>query len=1122
MGGEDLLTIVDHWSRSLSPPRTLLTRLLELAREADSNISDLRLLQHDNDILTPIAAAVSSEAGALRLDANPALAQAIREIRTTYLPPDCYAFPVVVDLECVPAHLLIVCSRTAMVSEVRAQLQFMARMIAQALELRDLRALSGFSHAMTALGEKAQEAISTRLHGTLSSLMGARDISQMAGIVARDLLSTREMLTLNELRYDESGVLTGWRPIPDNSGIANPRRELKLELAWLRVGEYLRQSIIKGEPFIANQLGPVERPLVGTPLFEWMQLNGIASAVFYPISHPTRTTAVMAVFTTVQRNVSEAAVQSFVKLTERMALLTQHNQHLSEVTVREYWATQMLRTSQHLLDAQEASDITRAAIDALPANVRLTALALFDVALKPGRWPDWLRVEALSSRVESRTLPVSADQPDQQDQAAQQMIIKLIEGKPILERLENGRLKLFAENLTQGLLDRGCTAVAYIGLVADDALHGLLVVGAAGVEALQPLGFVLRDMSSAVSQSVQRLMGQKRQIAPNDLSVLLEFGRELVRAGSNEELMFAVRRCLGEQFATVAWVDVVVNRITQRASEVKIALVLRGDRVEMMHDYPLHQDMDDEQNDLFRRTWLTRSRYGQVVHLESEAEMGNDPVLPIILKENDQIYSVVALPVLVDGQLTAQVYVAFQSAAHEATDEFKQLCCLIRDQLSLKVMSMRDTSTSKSDPNAPLLQVINDLAIRLLTVRDERMLLMEGARSFATALGVDHAGVTILREDESADVVAEYPEEGLIGLHIPADNPYLVRTIRDRVPLPVEDVRTDENLTLENREALAATGIRKMLFLPMLDQNQNCFGSIGLDVKREEYEFDLHMVEIARTLTNQLAMLYLSLRQVRIARRQAEQMVAMTGLTSQLVSAQRDDEVYLALADTIRTILPADDLWVLIDTAWLQGHSDWPMVDDAPVADDVQVVMQFEEGRPSRPAEPITFILENTPAGQARGDELVAVDDLQAHPDLRPLVSSRPARSVMAAPIKVNDKVVGVVEIDSHTPNVYTQSDRSLFAQVATQVSGALDRARTLQSSQRTAKTQEVAAVFANRVQSAGSQRETLVEAARGYQGLLSANQVNIQMGQPPDQPDPKPTGSSGAAGNNGAKGDKR
>lgn len=1108
MGGEDLLTIFDQWSRSLSPPRALLDRLLEQAQAVDDGIFDLRLLQYDNDILTPIAAAVSSESGAVRIDAHPALAQALRECSVTIIPPDRYIFPTVVDLSRTPSHLLEVSARRGLTADARDHLQFMARMIAQALELRDLRAMAGFSRAMTAMGEKAQEVVSTRLHGTLSSLMGARDLGQMAGIVARDLLSGREVLTLNLLAYDEAGFLTGWRVVPDNSGAANPRRELGLDIPWTRLGEDLRRSLVNGEPFIVDALGPVEKPMIGTALFEWLQHHGIASAAFYPISHPTRTSAVLGVLSPVQRVVSEAAVQSFVKLAERMALLTQYAQQFSAVTVLEYWAQEMLRTSQTLLDAQEYADITRAAIDALPVTVRLTALALFDVPIKPGRWPDWLRVEALSSRTETRTLPVNADRPDMQDQGAHQMIAKLNDAKPMMERLETGRLRFFAENLTNGLRERGCTAVSYIGLVTDDSLYGMLLIGAETPEALQQLSFVLRDMSSAVSQSVHRLMARKRHSSIGDLTHVLEFSRDVLNAHSEEELVLAVRRCLTGRFATVAWVNVSVNRITQRLNDAVIPLVLREDASEALN-FPLHEAMDAEQHDWFRRKWLTTRRYGQVLYHESEADMADDPILPAILRENDQVYSVVALPVLVDSQLEHLVYLAIQSAAHEATPEFLQLCSLVRDQLSLKVMSMRDTSATRPDNNALLLQVINDLAVRLLSVRDERMLLTEGARSFATALGVDHAGVTLLRDDGSADVVAEFPDAGLVGLNIPADNPYMVKTVRDRVPVPVEDVRTDPNLTPENREALASTGIRKMLFLPMLDQNQTCFGSIGLDVKREEYEFDLNMVEIARTLTNQLAMLYLSLRQLRDAHRHADQLSAMTDLSALLQAAQREDEVYLAVAHQVRDILPTDDLWVLIDTAWLEGQRDWPMMGEAASTDDVQVVMQFENGVPVKPEEPITFALENTAAGRAHADEVVNIRDLHAVPEMRPLVANRPVRSVLAAPIKVKERVVGVVQIDSREPGAYSGNDTAVFAQLAAQVSGALERARAQQASQRTAKTQDVAASFANNVQSAGTHQKTMTEAARGYQGLLGAKQVNIQLGQPPNS-------SVGSSGTNG------
>jgi hypothetical protein len=120
--------------------------------------------------------------------------------------------------------------------------------------------------------------------------------------------------------------------------------------------------------------------------------------------------------------------------------------------------------------------------------------------------------------------------------------------------------------------------------------------------------------------------------------------------------------------------------------------------------------------------------------------------------------------------------------------------------------------------------------------------------------------------------------------------------------------------------------------------------------------------------------------------------------------------------------------------------------------------------------------------------------------------------------------VVGVLEIDSHRPGAYSTNDEAVFAQLVTQVSGALDRARSLQSSQRTAKTQQMTASFNNKVQAAGTHQKTMTEAARSYQGLLSANQVNIQLGQPPRPSEPPVGGNGHSNGNgstNGVKGDK-
>ena len=212
----------------------------------------------------------------------------------------------------------------------------------------------------------------------------------------------------------------------------------------------------------------------------------------------------------------------------------------------------------------------------------------------------------------------------------------------------------FAENLAGTLVDRGCGAAAYIGLVDDDSLYGLLIIGAEGAEALRSLSFVLRDMSGAVSQSVRRLMAQKRPSATGDLSHLLEFSRSVMRARSEEELMFAVRDCLSGRFATVAWVNVSVNRLTKHLSHAVISQVLRDDRTEAIN-FPLHEEMDDEQFDWFRRKWLSPRRYGSVVHHDSESDLADDPVLARFLARNGPDIQCPRAAAAVDNQLEAQV-----------------------------------------------------------------------------------------------------------------------------------------------------------------------------------------------------------------------------------------------------------------------------------------------------------------------------------------------------------------------------------------------------------------------------------------------------------------------------------
>lgn len=1107
--GADLLTIIDQWSRSLAPPRDLLACLLDTARGFDPDLYDLRLFQLQNDILVLTAAAVSAASDSerrdvIRLNTHPALVPVLHQGVPAFDAPDRWYFPAVADLGRAPDYVLEVTRRGALGDMARARLIDLARQIGLALDLRDSRVVSTFAAAMEQYGDNAQQMIDQNLLAVLTTLTTAANLGQMADIVAQRLLTKREVLTVNVLQYDEAGYLQGWRPLPANH--ADVRRSVALDVPWSRLSNVLRDRLCAGDAFVLHALGPDTKPVLGPALYEWLHANDFVNAAFYPVSRVGRTSAVLAVLSTMSRVISDVAIYSFQRLADRIALLTDTARSLNEVSVREHWASRLVQASQQMLDADEYPGVTSAVLDALPPTITTAMLALFNEPVRSGMTPRLLTVEAVASRFSVRGLQPIVDElyDSARSRDSYEVTAQLAEGKPFVASLENSGLTRFAPRLAHSLMAMGCKAAAYIGLVADGEIHGMLVIGATSADLLQPLHVVLPGISLPVTAAVVRLRDDDLRGKPNDLSRVVEFSHNLLVARDETDVMKAVRRCLGADYDVVAWASVQINPFqTQQVARYVINRLLYGTRSDVP-DIPLHETFDSERSDWFFRTWLAARAFGKPVFYYSDYDWQDDPVMPVLIRQTNLTFdSAVALPVIVNNQLVAQIYVALHTAV-DMTPEFAQLCQLVCDQVSLKVKTMNESNGTPHKQEFPVLQVVNDLAIRLLTVRDESSLLQEGARTFATALGMDHAGITLMRDDNSAEVVAEYPDEKLVGIVIPPDNPYLIQTIETRQPVIVEDVANDPKLMPENRAALVASGIKQMLFLPMLDESERCFGSIGLDIKRDDYEFNLTIVEVARTLTNQLAMLFLSLRQFREAQRQAAQLEALTRLSSDLVSAVNDDEVYEALAHHIHDILPADDLWVLVNTDWLQGRSPWPELEPSePGA--VRVVMKFENGRPYRPTEPISYRLDGTPAEQARNGDTVAIRDLRAQPQYRPLVPSRPVRSVLAAPLMVAERVVGVIEIDSAKPEVYTRTDVSVFVQMVAQVSGALDRARNLQAVQRSAKTEQVTAHFTERLQTTSTVRDTLVTGAKNYQDSLGAKSVTLQLGSPDAASQSKP-----------------
>src|SRR5690606_34951185 len=61
-------------------------------------------------------------------------------------------------------------------------------------------------------------------------------------------------------------------------------------------------------------------------------------------------------------------------------------------------------------------------------------------------------------------------------------------------------------------------------------------------------------------------------------------------------------------------------------------------------------------------------------------------------------------------------------------------------------------------------------------------------------------------------------------------------------------------------------------------------------------------------------------------------------------------------------------------------------------------------------------------------------------------------RSLMIAPIRVRDRLLGIVNIGSLHPNAYTETDIAVFQQMVNQLATALENAEAFAHSQRVAK----------------------------------------------------------------------
>lgn len=453
------------------------------------------------------------------------------------------------------------------------------------------------------------------------------------------------------------------------------------------------------------------------------------------------------------------------------------------------------------------------------------------------------------------------------------------------------------------------------------------------------------------------------------------------------------------------------------------------------------------------------------------------------------VESNITIPIIEDGMMIQMVSISY-TAQRVFDSATRRLFNAIRDQMTIVLQNqrlIRDTrvNAARLGSQVRVLQTLNQLAINLSSARDEKTLLDEACQAYYNALRLDHVGITMLNADgASATVISDYPSQNLDGLIIEDTNELQIKIRDSRVPIYLPDVANAPGLAEVSRQELSKIGIKTMLLIPLLDSSDKYLGAAGLEFYQQGREFTTEMIDIARTISAQVAVALQSIREVEKTQRQARQLQQLA-LFSQQLQTQLDVPAILdTLVKEASKILQLDHISVMLYDS---------------TVDKLRLVLQYNNGQIFRVPNSGITISEGTTAGTAWSRrEFIQVSDLRKTTELVHTFNSQ-MLSVISGPIFARGIPLGIVEVSSLTPYAYSDTDFIIFRQLVSLIGVAQENAETYTQSQRLARSKALVNEISNRIQQQNDLDSIMNVTVAELGRALGASKARMRLGQQPN-----------------------
>ncbi len=239
-----------------------------------------------------------------------------------------------------------------------------------------------------------------------------------------------------------------------------------------------------------------------------------------------------------------------------------------------------------------------------------------------------------------------------------------------------------------------------------------------------------------------------------------------------------------------------------------------------------------------------------------------------------------------------------------------------------------------------------------------------------------------------------------------------------REPVPVNDVRADV------RYLSAMDAVRSELAVPMLARGR-LVGVIDLQATRLD-AFTEHDRSLARLLASRIATSIENARLHRRAERQNRTLRTLAHLSQEFSSILDLDELLRHIAEAVRGLIDYDAFSILL------------------VDNEKKVLRHRFSVRYDQRVD-----LDNVPLGSGitgasvAAREVVRVDDTLKDP--RYIASHPDVRSEIAVPLTVQDRVIGVMDLESNHIGYFSDDHRRMLSLLAPQVASSVENARLYQ-----------------------------------------------------------------------------